>query len=194
MKKNKKSNLVKNFVKKVALTAAIYLPFLGGVASAATSAIWTVSHGGTGKIQLNSDGTYYSTCVRLADYAYALCPSQSGTYARGTGGSSSYMYFYGSDGKQVTYRIGGPVSAPDTLTQIKNGNYYNGVIIKKGESFVCSEFYDSVYNFERGPVAYQCANSKVCAAGSNDILGVLSSTYVLIAETAPGYFIKGRCQ
>lgn len=188
-----KGNFMMKNIKKIVLALAIYLPLTGATASAATS-IWTVSHGGTGKIQFNDDGTYYSTCVPFTDYVYAVCPSDTGTYIRGTGGNAQYLFFNGSDGKQVAYRISGTSTNPDsTLTQITNGQYYNGLIIKKGDTYTCSEFYDSIYNFNKGPVAYECANSMICVAGSNDVLGALSSNYVFVSETSPGYFVKGRC-
>lgn len=179
-------------IKKFMLALTVSLSLTAATAFAATS-IWTVTHGGTGKIQFNDDGSYYSTCVTLSDYVYAVCPSDTGKYVRGTGGNAQYLYFNGSDGKQVAYRISGTATNPDTLTQIVNGQYYNGLIIKKGDAYTCTQFYDSIYNFNKGPVGYECANGMICAAGSNDVLGTLSSTYVFVSETSPGYFVKGRC-
>ncbi|MGZ3790674.1 MAG: hypothetical protein ACXVCQ_19275 [Bacteriovorax sp.] len=176
---------------------SIFIVLLGLITVSAfgtTATTWTVSHGATGILELNLDGSYYSTCAPLKEYPYSLCPSQSGKYARGTGGNAQYMYFYGEDHRTIAYRIGGSVTSPDSLTQITNSKYYNGVIIRKSESFVCTEFYDSVYNFSRGPIGFNCTNNMICLRGSNDLLGVISQKYVLISEITAGYFIIGKCK
>lgn len=158
------------------------------VASAASTAVWTVVHGGDGQIVLSNDGSYTSTCRIFSQYPKAKCPDVVGTYRR----ASNYMYFIGNNGVQVSYRVGGPATSPDTLTQgVSN---YAGLIVKKSETFVCSEFYDSTYAFSRSPFTYECGNG-LCVTGSDDSLGSISSSnYRTVAEIKPNYLIEGSCE
>ena len=160
-------------------------------AASAFDGTWTVVHGGTGQLVLNADGTYSSTCQVIAGYDEAKCPDPTGTFAKGYGGSSAYIYFTGSNGSFTAYRWSGPVSAPDSLA----GGGLSGIIIDRGTEFQCSEFWENTYNLVQTPLAYADAtNTNAFATGSNEPLGQRSvSNWVSLAETAPNYFEKGQC-
>ena len=152
---------------------------------------WTVVHGGTGQLDLNSDGTYTSTCATFSNYDEATCPDPSGTFAQGYGGSSAYLYFYGDSGKITAYRWAGSTAAPDSIA----AGGLTGIIIDRGTEFQCSQFWNNTYQLVQTPLAYADAtNTNAFASGSNDLLGKRSAdNWVYLAETAPNYFEKGEC-
>jgi len=152
---------------------------------------WTVVHGGTGQLLLNSDGTYISTCEVFSNYDEATCPDPSGTFAQGYGGSSAYLYFYGDSGKITAYRWSGSTAAPDSMA----AGGLSGIIIDRGTEFQCSQFWNNTYQLVQTPLAYADAtNTNAYATGSNDLLGKRSAdNWVYLAETAPNYFEKGEC-
>ena len=63
------------------------------------------------------------------------------------------------------------------------------------DAWACREFHDTKYNHEAAGRAYRCGNlnSNVCARGSNEDLGLWTAEYIWLKETAPGYYVKGRC-
>lgn len=148
--------------------------------------VWTVVHGGTGQVILNIDGTYTSTCQVTPGYADAWCPSPSGTFQRG---SNAYVDFYGADGSTDSYRYSGLVSSPDTITSYFGSRTSSPLIMKKGISFVCTD-----WSAGKGTplVEYDAATDLVYATGSHELLGSASITYNL-AETASNYFQAGQC-
>lgn len=157
-------------------------------ASSGFEGTWTVTHGGTGQITINADGTYVSTCAVRDGYS-GYCPDPTGTFVQGFGGSSSYVTFTGATGG-ATYRWAGPVGAP---TSMATGGL-SGLIIDRGTAFVCSECGENAYQLARTPLVYVDANDDVFAVGSNQNLGPRTAdNYVLLAETAPNYFVEGTC-
>ncbi len=151
---------------------------------------WTVSHGGDGQLTLNSDGTYTSTCEVRDGYGGAQCPDPSGTFARGSGGSSTYVNFFGDAGHTVSYRWAGPVSEP---TSMAIGGL-NGMIIDRGNDFVCSEFFENGYQLARTPMVYVGDNGNIFGVGSDQDLGPRNAdNWLFLAEVAPNYFVEGHC-
>jgi len=176
------------------LAAAAGLSLATGVAGPASAATkfdgtWTLDHAGTGQVVFNGDYTYASTCQKLPTFPLANCPAPVGTFAI----NGAYVSLTGSNGTSVALRMSGPVGAPTGLSAIQP--YYNGLILDRGATFKCSTFYDSTYAFAKGPLATTNADrTQAFALGSNQALGARSAAnYVFLAETAPGYFVKGNC-
>lgn len=150
---------------------------------------WTVSHGGSGQLVLQPDGTYTSTCSVRAGYA-ATCPDPTGTFARGYGGSSSYVFFTGDAGNTVSFRWAGDVSQPSSMAS----GGLSGMIIDRGTSFVCSAFWENGYQLAKTPLVHVGANDDIFAVGSNQDLGPRTAdNWVSLAETGPNYFVEGDC-
>ncbi len=154
-------------------------------AMTAIDGVWTVVHGGTGQVTLNIDGTYTSTCAVTPGYADAWCPAPAGTFLY----SSGYADFNGADGSTHSYRVSGLVSSPDTITSYFGSRTSSPLIMKKGISFVCTD-----WSAGKGTplVEYDAATDLVYATGSHELLGSASITYSL-AETASNYFQAGQC-
>ncbi len=147
---------------------------------------WTVSHGGTGQVFLNSDGTYTSTCVVYPNYEDAWCPSPSGTFQRA---ANAYVDFYGSDGVNHSYRMGGLVSSPDTITSYYGSRTNSPLVMKRGAVFNCTDWDLPVHLTATNPlVEYDVATGHYYLTGSHELL-----TNQGVAETAPQYFQNGSC-
>ncbi len=153
---------------------------------------WTVSHGGTGQLTLNADGTYTSTCVVYTNYEDAWCPSPSGTFQRS---SNAYVDFFGSDGINHSYRMGGLVSSPDTLTSYYGSRTSSSLVMKRGTVFVCTDWGTNGYMMKDSPlVEYDASSNLLYATGSHQLIGpATADTQVSLAETAPNYFQRGSC-
>lgn len=60
--------------------------------------------------------------------------------------------------------------------------------------YQCTETTDSTYNLEQQGKAERCNSYNSCAVGSGDDLGFWNTfNTVTLAETAPGYYVKGNC-
>jgi hypothetical protein len=158
---------------------------------------WTVVHGGTGQISLNTDGTYTSTCEVYPNYDDAWCPAPSGTFQYGTQSTAS-VTFTGADGSTDSYRVSGLVSSPDTITSLFGSRTYSPLVMKKGSKFVCTDWDGTATSFTRwgvSPEIYLDATGSILyATGSHDLIGPRSiDTHVNLAETAPNYFQTGSC-
>jgi hypothetical protein len=149
---------------------------------------WTVVHGGTGQISLNSDGTYSSTCEVNPDYEDAWCPpAPSGTFQYSTQSTAS-VTFNGADGSTNSYRVSGLVSSPDTITSYFGSRTYSPLVMKRGTEFLCTDWGGS-YSFKGTPLAeYDAASGLLYATGSHELI-----TGATLAETAPNYFQNGNC-
>ena len=175
----------------LAAGATTLLGLAASPASAATKVdgTWTVAHAGTGQILFNPDSTYTSTCRTLTTFPLAHCPAPAGTFAF----NGAYLTFTGTDGSTLSLRMSGSVLQPAALNEIQPN--YNGLIVNRGATFTCSTFYDSTYAFAKGPVVTTNAQRTLAyALGSHQALGAVNAgNYVFLAETAPGYFVQGRC-
>ncbi|MGD9750978.1 MAG: hypothetical protein AB7W59_08285 [Acidimicrobiia bacterium] len=177
----------------VGVAAAAALAVQAAPASALTKfdGVWTISHGATGQVVFNGDNTYSSTCQPIPNFPATNCPSPSGTFTWNTG--SAYLKLTGSDGRAMSFRMGGPVVSPTSLSGGGGAGTYSGIIIDRGTSFKCSTFYDSAYTFAKGPLVYK-SGSTGFALGSNQSVGAINAgNYVFLAERSPGYFVKGSC-
>lgn len=163
--------------------------------SAATKfdGVWTIDHGATGQVMFNGDGTYTTTCQSIPNFPATNCPSPSGTFSWAI--SSVYLTLTGTDGRAMSFRMGGPAAAPTSLSGGGGAGTYSGIIIDRGTTFKCSSFYDSTYAFSKGPlVKTDKSGLKGYALGSNQAVGSISAgNYVFLAERSPGYFVKGSC-
>lgn len=162
-------------------------------ASAATKfdGVWTINHGATGQVVFNGDSTYTSTCQSIPNFPASNCPSPTGTFSWSY--TSVYLTLTGSDGRAMSFRMGGSATAPTSLSGGGGAGTYSGIIIDRGTTFKCSTFYDSTYTFAKGPLVYK-SGSKGFALGSNQSLGAINAgNYVFLAERSPGYFVKGSC-
>ena len=151
---------------------------------------WTVSHSGSGGVMINPDGTYTSTCVPMPAWQDSICPSPTGTLLKG----ADFAEFHGTDGRVVSYRLGGLVSQPDTMF-ISNLDY-RGTTMKRGTEFICTNYDDNIVNFTRKSetLVYTDGFSHAFAFGSNQPLGPRSiANNVSLRETSPNYFEKGNC-
>lgn len=163
-------------------------PHAAGAASV-FDGTWTVSHGGEGQLVLDADGTYTATCSVRDGYA-ATCPDSSGTFARGYGGASSYVFFYGDAGHTVSFRWAGEAGEPSSMAS----GGLSGMIIDRGSEFVCSEFWENGYQLAKTPMVYVGANGNIFGVGSNQDLGPRDAdNWVNLAETGPNYFVEGDC-
>ncbi|MEO6943634.1 MAG: hypothetical protein ABI053_02865, partial [Lacisediminihabitans sp.] len=156
---------------------------------------WTVVHGGTGQVSLNADGTYTSTCVVFPNYTDAWCPAPSGTFQYSTMGTAS-VTFNGADGSTASYRVGGNVYQPDTISSMFGSRGYAELEMRPGDAFVCTHWSDTATGLLRwGPsplVEYDAAADMLYATGSHDPIGPRNvSTQVSLSETAPNYFQQG---
>lgn len=149
---------------------------------------WTVSHGGTGHISLNANGTYTSTCKVYPNYKDAWCPAPSGTFQYSTMGSAG-VTFTGADGSTAGYRVSGNVSKPDTIKSTFGSRTDSPLIMNRGTRFVCTD-----WGVRDGtPMAYtDVTGNFLYATGSHDFLGPVDRGND-IAETAPNYFQLGQC-
>jgi hypothetical protein len=111
---------------------------------------WTVSHGGTGQVSLNADGTYTSTCQVYPNYPDAWCPGPSGTFLYSTM-STAPVTFTGADGSSTSYRVSGLVSSPDTITSVFGSRTYSPLVMKKGTAFVCTHSSGTGTPFRKRP-------------------------------------------
>ena len=146
---------------------------------------WTVSHGGTGELTLNSNGTYTSSCQVYTNYEDAWCPAPSGTFAY----SSGYVDFNGSDGTTASYRVSGLVFSPDTITSTFGSRTSSPLVMKKGSAFVCTDWTAS-----KGTplVEYDAVSNLIYATGSHQLIGTPPAG-AYVAETASNYFQLGSC-
>ena len=156
---------------------------------------WTVVHGGTGQVTLNTDGTYTSTCEVNPAYADAWCPSPAGTFQYSTMSTAS-VTFTGTDGSTHSYRVSGLVSSPDTITSMFGSRTYSPLVMKKGSQFVCTLWSGTGTSFTRWGISpeleYDAAADMLYATGSHDLVGPNNiDTQVNLAETAPNYFQNG---
>ncbi|GAB3030245.1 hypothetical protein GCM10027052_03090 [Parafrigoribacterium mesophilum] len=147
---------------------------------------WTVSHGGTGLITLDIDGTYTSTCQVYPDYEDAWCPAASGTFLYGSG----WVDFNGADGSTHSYRVSGLVSSPDTISSVFGSATYSALVMKKGSQFVCTDWSVDRLTSDSQIVDYDAASNLYYAHGSHELI---SSGSLNLAETAPDYFQIGYC-
>ncbi len=154
-------------------------------AMTAVDGTWTVSHGGTGQVFLNADGTYTSTCVVYPNYPDAWCPSPSGTFLY----SSGYADFHGADGVNSSYRVSGLVTNPDTITSYFGSRTDSPLVMKRGTVFNCTDWDVAVNPGPTNPLAeYDATTGQYYLTGSHEpILGHG------VAETAPNYFRNGSC-
>ena len=91
-----------------------------------------------------------------------------GTFARGSGGSSTYVNFFGDAGHTVS--------------------------IDRGNDFVCSEFFENGYQLARTPMVYVGDNGNIFGVGSDQDLGPRNAdNWLFLAEVAPNYFVEGHC-
>ncbi len=83
--------------------------------------------------------------------------------------------------------------APSAMAQVRND--YGGIGVDRGAVAVCRPFFDSTYAFVRGPlVTTNATHTQTYALGSGQALGAYgASNYVMLAETSPGYVVKGSC-
>ncbi|GAA3763210.1 hypothetical protein GCM10022240_14540 [Microbacterium kribbense] len=158
---------------------------------------WTVVHGGTGLITMNTDGTYTSTCEVYPDYPDAWCPAPSGTFQFSTLSTAS-VTFTGTDGSTHSYRVSGPVSSPDTITSVFGSRTYSPLVMKPGSDFVCTVWSGTGTSFTQWGISpevwYDADSELLYATGSNDLVGPKNiDTQVNLAETAPNYFQNGPC-
>jgi hypothetical protein len=158
---------------------------------------WTVVHGGTGQISLNTDGTYTSTCEVYPNYDDAWCPpAPSGTFQYSTQSVAS-VTFNGADGSTNSFRASGLVSSPDTITSMFGSTTYSPLVMKRGTKFVCTVWGDNAYRMKGSPLVTveQGAHGDILyATGSHDLLGpAIADNTVDLAETAPNYFQNGGC-
>lgn len=99
----------------------------------------------------------------MRDGYYATCPDSTGTFARGYGGASSYVYFAGSAGNTVSFRWAGEVSQPSSMASAG----LSGMIIDRGTEFVCAEFWENGYQLANSPMVYIGVNGNIFGVGSN---------------------------
>lgn len=182
----------------VAIGAAMLIVAQPASAVTSVDGQWTVVHGGTGQIFLNTDGTYTSTCVAFPNYEDAYCPSPSGTFQFSTASVAS-VTFNGSDGSTHSYRVSGLVSSPDTITSVFGSRTYSPLVMKRGAEFVCTDWSGTGTSFTRWGISpeveYDAATNLLYATGSHDLIGLKSiDTQVNLAETAPNYFRNGSCE
>lgn len=179
----------------LAAGAAMILVSQPAQAASVLDGQWTVSHGGTGQVSLNSDGTYTSTCVVNPNYADAWCPAPSGTFQYSTMGSAS-ITFNGTDGSSHSYRVSGDVYRPDTITSAFGSRTYSPLVMRRGSQFVCTLWSGTGTSFTRWGISpeveYDAASNLLYATGSHDLIGPKNiDTQVNLAETAPNYFRNG---
>jgi hypothetical protein len=181
----------------VAIGAAMLIAAQPAQAMSAIDGQWTVSHGGTGLVTLNADGTYTSTCVVYPNYDDAWCPSPAGTFRYSTASVAS-VTFSGSDGSSHSYRVSGLVSSPDTITSVFGSRTYSPLVMKRGTEFVCTDWVGTGTSFTRWglspEVEYDATSDLLYATGSHDLIGPNNiDTQVHLAETASNYFQNGSC-
>ncbi|MDO5753758.1 hypothetical protein [Arthrobacter sp.] len=155
---------------------------------------WTVSHGGTGQLTLNSNGTYTSSCQVYPNYADAWCPAASGTFQYSTAGTAG-VTFNGADGTTTSYRVSGLVSSPDTITSVFGSTTSSALVMTKGPNFVCTDWGTNGYMMKGSPLVYlDSTGTTLYATGSHQLIGpATADTQVSLAETAPNYFQVGSC-